>query len=173
MERETEDGPVLPARRAPLESDERRRVGLAMGLPVVAALVVLIPVAFVTGAGPGEVLAATLVYGGLAGLAAAAVVVDRFHGRRCPRCGSRRPGGESVCGRCAYDLAHRPRFACEERHVLALEPGVCDCGRRLQPLPRPRGIGPEIRMLCKIGVWLLVFLLGVGLLLRLLEQHVW
>lgn len=154
-------------RRPPLTAAERRRAVLVGLLPIPVAAVLLAPFAVWGAATTADVIGAALVYGGLLGLAAGFVYVDRVHARQCPRCGVRSPRGTATCPGCAYDLAGRPRFACDERHVVYLEPGLCECGRRLQPLPVARGIGREITLMLKIGAWLLAFLLGMGFLLQL------
>lgn len=164
-----EEGTPPPAqlqRRPPLTAGERRTAAVVSLAPVVLAALVLVPFAVRGPATAGDVVAAALVYGGLLGLAAGFVYVDRVHGRQCPRCGRRGERGESRCPGCGYDLEERPRFACEERHATYLEPGLCACGRRLQPLPVARGIGRELAVMLKIGAWLLAFLLGLGLLLQ-------
>lgn len=162
-----------PARvftRAPLTSSERRRAVLVGLAPIPAAVLVLTPFAIWGGASVGEVVGAALVYGGLLGLAAGFVFVDRVHARQCPRCGERAERGTAVCPTCGYDLVARPRFACDERHAVYLEPGLCACGRRLHELPVARGIAREIVLMLKIGAWLLAFLIGVGLLLQMVDR---
>jgi hypothetical protein len=154
-------------RRPPLSADERRRAALAGLLPIPVAALLLAPFAIWGPATSGDVVGAALVYGGLLGLAAGFVYVDRVHARQCPRCGVRAARGTEACPDCAYDLAERPRYACDQRHIVYLEPGLCDCGRRLQPLPVARGIGREITWMLKIGAWLLAFLLGMGFLLQM------
>lgn len=132
------------------------------------AALVLTPVAVLTGSGPGEVASAALVYGGLLGLAAAFVAVDRLQARQCPRCHRRHARGATTC-HCEYDLVRRPRYACDERHATYLETGLCECGRRLERLATARGVGSQVLVVLKIGGWLLAFLLGVGVLLNVLE----
>ena len=146
-------------------------VALAALVPIGLAALIMLPVSLVVGATVGEMLAASLVYGGLLGLAAGFVAVDRMHARQCPRCRQRNPGGTERCDRCGYDLVERPRYACDQRHAIYLDPGVCDCGRRLHPLPVARGVGREMLFILKLGGWLLAFLVGVGVLLRLLEGN--
>lgn len=161
--------PVTPA--APLTVDEKRLVVAAAALPVPAAALVLVPVALVTGAGSAQVAAAAVVYGGLLGLAAAFVAVDRLQARQCPRCRGRGGRGLATCPACGYDLETRPRFACDERHAIYLDDaGLCPCGRRLQPLPVARGVGAQVVFALKFGAWLLAFLVGVAVLLQVLER---
>jgi hypothetical protein len=163
------DGPVAVARAAPLSRAERRRTVAWALAPVVVTAVVLTPIGIVRGSSVGEIVAAAVVYGGLLGLAAGFVAVDRFQARQCPRCHAR-PGPAELCAACGYDLVHRPRFACDERHQVYLDPGLCACGRRLQPAAVARGIGREVLFMLKLGGWLLALLLGIGLLLQLLER---
>lgn len=155
-----------PFQRDPLTPTERRRALLAGGVPVLLAVVVLAPFAVVGPATVVDVVVAAVVYGGLVGLAAAFLYVDRVHARQCPRCGRRGEQGVARCPGCGYDLQHRPRYACDQRHRLYLDPGLCECGRRLQELPTARGIGREVVVMLKFGAWLLAFLVGMGLLLR-------
>lgn len=154
-----------PAR---LDRRERRLVAGAAAGPVLLAVLVLGPVAVATGAGAGDVVGASLVYGGLLGLAAAFVAVDRLQDRQCPACRRRphRRADECVCG---YDLRRRPRYACGQRHALYLDGGVCDCGRVLEPLPTARGVVPQVVVVLRIGGWLLGFLVLAGVALHLLE----
>ena len=162
------DLPALLGAPDRLTGRERRLVlGAAIG-PVLLAAVVLVPIALLTGAGAGEVAGAALVYGGLLGLAAAFVAVDRLQARQCPRCHRRNPRRAGRCD-CGYDLRGRPRFACDQRHAVYLDPGRCECGGRLQELPTARGVGPQVVVVLKIGAWLLAFLLGVGVLLNVLD----
>ncbi|MDX1619740.1 MAG: hypothetical protein R3320_02030 [Nitriliruptorales bacterium] len=154
--------------REPLNDAERWRVALLAASPIAVAAVILIPVALLGPASLTDAVIAALVYGGLLGLAVGFVAVDRIQARQCPRCNRRRAPTEDVCERCGYDLEGQPRFACPERHRVYVEPGLCDCGRRLQQLDAPRGIGREVVAMLKIGAWLLAFLVGVGILLRTL-----
>jgi hypothetical protein len=162
------DAPALLGSPDRLTGRERRVVAASAGVPVLLAVLVLAPVALLTGASAGEVAGAALVYGGLLGLAAAFVAVDRLQARQCPRCHRRRERGASRCP-CGYDLRRRPRYACDDRHAIYLEEGLCECGKRLHLLATARGVGPEVLVVLKIGGWLLAFLLGVGVLLNLLE----
>lgn len=165
------DGPSPATRADPLTADERRLVAVAAVVPVPVSALLLVPVALVTGAGPAQVVAAAVVYGGLLGLAAAFVTVDRLQSRQCPRCHERNGRRAVVCPVCGYDLEQRPRFACDERHAAYLDDaGLCACGRRLKPVPVARGIGAQVVFAVKLGAWLLAFLVGVAVLLRLLER---
>jgi ribosomal protein L40E len=173
-----DDGEELPpgdasagAHRRGLARDERRVVGLAALTPVVLALSVLLPIGAMTGAGVGEVLAATVVYGGLLGLAAAFVAVDRLQARHCPRCAARAARGAGRCRGCGYDLVERPRYACSERHELRFDDDeLCACGRRCTRLPTARGIGREVAFALKLGAWLLALLVGIGIALQVLDR---
>lgn len=159
------DGPAA-LEREPLTRDERRRV-LAVGLaPVGLAAAGLFVVALLGPASIADALVAAAVYGGMIGLAAGFVYVDRLHARQCPRCGWRRDRTDAACARCGYDLEGQPRYACSERHRVYVEPGLCECGRRLAELAPPRGIGREVVTALKVGAWLLAFLVGVGVLLQ-------
>lgn len=165
------DDPVALSRAAPLTARERRLTGAIGFAPVGLAALVLTPIALVADAGLGDVVVASLVYGGLLGLAAAFVTVDRLQARQCPRCRRRRPRGAEVCTVCGYDLEHRPRFTCEVRHQVYLDPGACACGRPLRPMQPVRGIGREVAFVLRIGAGLLVFLIATGLLLQLIERN--
>lgn len=156
-----------PARLRP---EERRRVALVGLAPVVAAVVVLTPVGLLTTATAREVLGAALAYGGLLGLVAAFVTVDRLHARQCPACHRRPERGAEGCA-CGYDLVGRPRYACDRRHAVYLEPGACDCGATLARLHTARGLGPQVVVALRIGAWLLVFLLAAGVVVHLLSDR--
>lgn len=160
--------PTSPARprRARLTGRERWVVAGFAIAPVLVALVVLAVVAAGTEATAGDVVVAAIVYGGLLGLAAGFVAVDRLQARQCPRCTVRNLPRATACEDCGYDLVRRPRYACSERHAVYLAPGLCDCGRRVQELDVARGIGREVRFMLRAGLWLLAFLVIVGLLLR-------
>lgn len=173
-ERVADDSDAEPARltrAAPLTRREKRVVAVAATTPIGLAVLVLIPIAIVTGASAGDVVAASLVYGGLLGLAAAFVAVDRIQARQCPRCRQRVARRAEVCEDCGYDLTLRPRYACDERHAVYLDEGLCACGRRLHALPTARGVGREVVFVLKVGAWLLAFLVGVALLLQALERN--
>lgn len=159
--------PTSPARprRDRLTHRERWVVAGAAATPVLLALVVLAIVAAGTDATAGDVVVAAIVYGGLLGLAAGFVTVDRLQARQCPRCTTRNLRHATACEDCGYDLVRRPRYACSERHEVHLAPGLCDCGRRLQELELARGVGREVRFMLRAGLWLLAFLVIIGLLL--------
>lgn len=163
-----DDTPAL-LQRQPLTGRERRWVVAAGMTPIVLAGLVLVPVALLGPASVLDVVVAAGVYGGLMGLAAAFVAVDRLQARQCPRCGRRRGSSDERCQDCGYDLAEQPRFACPQRHAVYVEPGLCRCGRRLSRIAPPRGVGHEVVTMLKVGAWLLTFLVGVGVILRLLE----
>jgi ribosomal protein L40E len=165
-------GPTEARRSSPLTGREKRTVVLAALAPVAVAVVVLAPVAALTSITVGDVVGAAVVYGGLLGLAAGFVATDRLQARQCPRCGARHPRGDEACDTCGYDLLERPRYACEERHLVHLDrrgDGCCPCGRQLEPLPTPRGVGPQVVATLKIGGLLLVFLVTVGVVLNVVE----
>jgi hypothetical protein len=159
-------GPRSWRGRDALTSAERRTVGIASAAPFGVVLVALLPFVVTGRATFIEVVLAALVYGALLGLAAAFVAVDRLQARQCPGCATRSGKGVAVCPTCGYDLATRPRFQCDQRHELYIDPGLCTCGRRLLALPPARGIGREIVVMLKVGAWLLVFLVGMGILVR-------
>jgi hypothetical protein len=165
-------GPTVARRARPMTGRERRTVALAAVSPVLLTVVVLAPVALATTITAGDVVGAAVVYGGLLGLAAGFVAADRVQARQCPRCGDRHARGVEGCDTCGYDLARRPRFACEERHLVHLDrrgEGRCPCGRPLEPLPTTRGVGPQVVAAVKAGGLLLAFLLAVGVVLNVLE----
>jgi hypothetical protein len=77
-------------------------------------------------------------FGTLAALTAGVLAWELAAGRTCPRCRREQPRGAATCAGCGYDLHTRRRYACSEGHVVAYEPGMCDCGRRLLELrPAP------------------------------------
>jgi len=75
-----------------------------------------------------------LTFGGLAALTAGVLSWELASSRVCPRCRREGPRGAAGCANCGYDLRSRRRFACSEGHVVAYDPGMCDCGRRLLEL---------------------------------------
>ncbi|MDX1509838.1 MAG: hypothetical protein R3249_00680 [Nitriliruptorales bacterium] len=152
--------------RDALASSERRTVAIASAAPSVVVLLVLTPFAIMGRATFAGVIAAAAVHGSLLGLAAGFVTVDRLQARQCPGCATRSARGVPTCPTCGYDLVARPRWVCDQRHDVHIDPGLCPCGRRLRPLPPGRGIGREIVVMLKIGAWLLAFLMGMGVLLR-------
>lgn len=151
--------------RTPLTPRERRIVAWVSAAPIIVAAVILTPLAMFGSLAWNEVVWGSLVYGGLLALAGGFVTVDRLQSRRCPRCGSVAVSTVTVCPDCAYDQATAPRWACEERHEVYLDPGVCACGRRLEPMPPIRGMAAEVRWSLKIGAWLLAFLMIMGVIL--------
>ena len=168
--------PVRARRAAPLTRREKAWVAVAVAAPIAVTVAVLAPIAVWTAITAGDVIGAAIVYGGLLGLAGGFVATDRLQARQCPRCRTRhgRRSGPT-CPSCGYDLADRPRFACEERHLAYVDDGGdgrCACGRRLHRLPTARGVGPQVIATLKIGGLLLGFLLAVGVLLRVLEGRI-
>lgn len=141
-------------------------MAVASAAPFGLLLVLLLPFALLGPATVGEAVSAAAVYGVLLGLATGFVAVDRMQARQCPACTTRVAKGADSCPACAYDLENRPRYVCDQRHEVFLDPGLCPCGRRLQPLPPARGIAREIVVMLRIGAWLLAFLIGVGVMLR-------
>jgi ribosomal protein L37E len=83
--------------------------------------------------------------------------------RRCPRCGAQQTAKPGACADCGYDVATRPRWVCPEGHG-SYEPGLCDCGRRLQPYVPP-DVGRRVARMVWFGAGLLAVLVAVGLLL--------
>jgi hypothetical protein len=167
-----QDAPTRARRAAPLTGREKRTVALAAVAPIVVTALLLTPVALFTTITGGDVLGAAVVYGGLLGLAAGFVATDRLQARQCPRCARRHPRGAGSCERCGYDLRTRPRYACSERHLAYLDDagdGRCSCGRWLERLPEARGVGPQVVATLRIGAFLLVFLLLMGVILNVLE----
>lgn len=154
------------ASRAPLTPRERTLVLAASVAPIVLAMLVLSPFVLLGEASGAELVAAGLVYGGLLALASGFVTYDRVQARQCPRCTARNLRDATTCDDCGYDLVERPRWRCAERHAVRLDPGLCDCGRRLQRVDAPRGIGREVRGMLVVGGWMLGFLLVMGLVLN-------
>ena len=163
MDEATHDGPALPV-RVRLTRHGRRRVLLAALAPGPLVALLLLPFVLRGSGSAADLVGAVVVYGGLLGLTAAVVVFDRLQSRHCPRCGELPDDrGVEICPTCGYDLLERPKHLCEQRHRLYLEPGVCECGRRLQRLPPDRGLGREIRRVLWFGVWLLAVLVAVAI----------
>jgi hypothetical protein len=84
--------------------------------------------------------------------------------RRCPRCGWQQSHRAGLCPDCGYDVGERPVWACDAGH-RALAAGLCDCGRRLQPVQPVDVAGPVKRSLW-IGAAVFVALVITGLLTR-------
>lgn len=154
------------ASHGPLTRHERLLVVAASAAPIVLAMVVLSPFVLLGDASGAELLGAGFVYGGLVALAAGFVTYDRLQARQCPRCTTRNPRAAATCDDCGYDLVERPRWRCSEGHPVRLDPGLCDCGRRLERADAPRGIGREVRGMVVVGAWMLGFLLVIGLVLN-------
>ena len=127
----------IDAAREPLVGREWRLVAWAAVAPVLLTALVVSPLA-VTGRWTwGEVVWSAVVFGGLLSLAAGFVVVDRLQALRCIACGrvnlssARVPTVATTWPRC--------RWRREERHGVFIDPGLCDCGRRLHRWNR-RGV---------------------------------
>ena len=146
---------------------ERRRIRAIGAAPVVVALVVTAGLALAGRATLGDVVVGTVVYGGLLGLAAAVVAHERLVAAHCPRCDATGPLRRTTCTACGYDLGARPLYRCEQRHGRYVEPGLCDCGRRLREVERAPGLDRGIRRTLWAGAWVAAFLVGVVLLLPL------
>lgn len=163
-----DDGAPAPALVTPLTMAERRRARLVGLLPVCLAFAVFATLAAVGRATVADILLGTLVYGGLLGLAAWVVAHERAAASHCPRCGESGSLRRPWCEACGQDLRTAPRvYRCEERHQRYLDPGLCDCGRRLREFDVRRGLDRELRRTLWSGVWLAAFLVGTVLLIRL------
>jgi hypothetical protein len=95
---------------------------------------------------------------------AAFLGIEVTRSRRCPRCGWQQTGRAGICPDCRYDVATRPRWACDAGH-RALAAGLCDCGRRLHPVTPVDVAGPVKRSLW-IGAAVFLALVITGLLTR-------
>lgn len=165
---EEQTTPALAGAPDRLTATERRRVLLVGLAPVLAVAVVLAPVALLTGATAGDVVGAAVAYGGLLGLVAAFLAVDRLQARQCPACHTRHGRRAERCD-CGYDLVQRPRYACERRHATYLGPGTCGCGAPLQRQRTARGVGSQVAVALRVGGVLLGLLVALGLVVYLLE----
>lgn len=151
----------------PLTSRQRwTAVGVGV-LCVVGAGAVAAVIGLFTGGGAGDVVWSALVYGGLLAWAGVFLYLDRTYALQCPRCGDRSERGAGDCPSCGYDLDGRPRYRCPEGHDTYLDPGLCDCGRRLQPADRPRGVHGQVVATIALGAGILVFLVVVWVVLAL------
>lgn len=83
--------------------------------------------------------------------------------RRCPRCRTQQTARPGTCPECAYDVAARPRWICDQGH-LAYDGGICDCGRRRREYVPP-DVGGRVRRMLWVGLALLAALVITGLLL--------
>lgn len=169
MQSDPPDEPTRAVARPnqPLTSRERwAAVGLAAACVVGAGAVAAV-IGAITGTGTRDVAWSALVYGGLLASAAVVLYVDRIYARQCPRCGGRVERGVEICHACGYDVVSRPRFVCSEGHDVYLDPGMCPCGRRLQPTSPPRGVHGQVIATLVLGAGILVFLVAVWGLLAL------
>ena len=94
---------------------------------------------------------------------AAFLGVEVASARRCPRCETQQTARVGDCPSCGYDVKRRPRFVCSEMHG-AFEPGLCACGRRLQPWVPP-DIGVHVKRSVYWGAAILVAMVVTGLVL--------
>lgn len=161
-------GPATPVQPL-LTRRERRLVWLAALLPTPVVVLLTLLFTGAGGLGAADVVGAVVVYGGLSGLAAGVVTFERLLAGHCRLCGHPNARRAPTCTTCGYDLQGQPHFACEERHTVHLEPGVCACGLPLLPLPSPQGIGSGVRRMLWFALWLFVVLMGLGLLLPLIS----
>ncbi len=94
---------------------------------------------------------------------AAFLGVEVASARRCPRCETQQTSRVGDCPSCGYDVKTRPKFVCSERHG-SFEPGICPCGRRLQPWVPP-DIGGHVKRSIYWGAALLVAMVVTGVVL--------
>ncbi len=161
------DGPARPVEPV-LRPEERRHVWLAGALPAVVVVAILAAFA-VAGRGTlTDVVVGTVLYGGILGVTAAVLAYERATSAHCPRCDATGPRRRASCDACGYDLAERPLHRCPTRHPVYLEDGVCECGQRLSPVVRERGLGRELTRILWAGAWVAALLLGVWASLRFL-----
>jgi hypothetical protein len=150
-----------PSKSAALSRRLARRWGLAA--TAVTAIVV-----YGAGAALRFDLASSTVsfvmFGFLFGGAAAFLGGEVARYRRCPRCGHQQQARPGSCPECCYDVRGRPLYVCSERHPPSYEPGLCDCGRRLQEWVPPDVAGHVKRSLW-IGAAIFTALVLGGLLL--------
>lgn len=159
------EGPTRPV-EPQLRPRERRVVWLAGVVPVLVAAATLTVLASVGRGTLTDVVVGTVVYGGILGITAAVLSYERTTSAHCPRCDATGPVRRDACEACGYDLAERPLHRCASRHPAYLEDGLCECGQRLSPVVRERGLGRELTRILWAGVWVAALLLGVWMWLR-------
>lgn len=143
---------------------EAQRLAWRWGLAATAATAVL-----VYGAGAalqhdlGQTTVSFVMFGALFGGTAAFLGAEVAGHRRCPRCGVQQTSRPTTCRECGYDVAARPAYVCSDGH-RAFEPGLCDCGRRLQEWVPP-DIGGHVKRSVYLGAAILVALVLTGALL--------
>lgn len=158
--------PTVPYVRDPSKSAALgRQLALRWG---VGATVVIAIVVYGVGAALRFDLASSTVsfvmFGLLFGGTAAFLGGEVARYRRCPRCDHQQQARPAACPDCGYDVRGRPIYLCSERHAPAYEPGLCDCGRRLQQWVPPDVAGHVKRSLW-IGAAIFTALVLGGLLL--------
>jgi hypothetical protein len=147
----------IPGRRPAALRSTLTAVGVALAASAVGSA--LFTMALNDSVGSGLVTFA--IFGGLAALSAGVLAWELASLRVCPRCGLENAGA-AACAGCGYDVRARPRFACSEGHRVALEPGMCDCGRRLLPLrPVPVGRHALRAAWLALGFFLLVLVVAM------------
>lgn len=104
-----------------------------------------------------------VIFAALFGGTAAFLGTEVAHARKCPRCDEQQRSRPGDCPSCGYDVAARPRFVCSEGHG-ALEPGLCDCGRRRAQWVPP-DIGGHVLRSVYWGGAILVALIVTGVVL--------
>lgn len=164
-------GPLSAApHQDPTLTGRERRIAAAIAVGCVAlAALAGVPVVVSTGVDRGEALWSGLVYGALLASAAVVVYIDRLYARQCPRCGHRHHDrGAVACLVCGYDLARRPCYACPESHGVYLDPGRCECGRRLQRVAEAVLLEGQFTARY-LGVWIFAFLVCMSILLQFVE----
>jgi hypothetical protein len=150
-----------------LTPDERRTVLVVGAVPVVLVGLVLAVLVGLGRLAVVDLVVGVVLYGGLLGLTVGVLAHERAVADHCPRCGAPGARGAARCAACDYDLRRRPVYACEERHEVTRDPGLCRCGRRLIEREPAAGLGRSVRRSLWAGAWLLALLVGTSLLLRL------
>lgn len=111
----------------------------------------------------GETTVSFVLFAGLFGGTAAFLGAEVARFRKCPRCGEQQTDRVRDCPNCGYDVKARPRFVCTEGHA-SYDPGLCACGRRLQPWTPP-DVSRHVKRSIYIGLAILVAMIITGALL--------